>query len=231
MNRPKLTRKGQIHDNHSLCEAEKFYGNFENACYQTPARSKWIGTRLLVNRKLFICGIASLLFVAGVGRFRLFDLRSRFPKADVPVDVFGNQKTLTAFLTADQITVERLHYREKAGDNPWKIASYDRDPPILLNLYQSRMIQRIFARESTYGWSFMKSCAPDYGVLLTAHSKDTNVRVALCFQCYMFSVYDSEDNNAKHVNREDDFVYPASRMLAGLMKQLFPMDPEIQKLK
>ena len=183
-----------------------------------------------MNRKRIIYGLLALL-VAGLAWHGVLYWRSRPPKPDVPIAVFGSQQTLNAFLSASDVTVERLHYRRASPQNPWRLASYDRDAAIPVTAEQASMIQRVFAQESSSGWRFGKTCAPTYGVLLTARSSQSTFRIALCFECYIFGVYDSADDTAKAVNRENDFVSPASRSLIALAKELFPDDSEIQSIK
>ena len=183
-----------------------------------------------MNRKRIIYGFLALL-IAGLAWYGVLYWRSRPPKPNVPIAVFGSQQTLNAFLSASDVTAERLHYRRASRQNPWRLDSYDRDASFPVSAEQAHTIQQLFAQESSYGWQFAKMCAPTYGVLLTARSNQSTVRVALCFECYILGVYDSADDTAKPVNRENDFVSPASRSLVSLVKQLFPNDPEIQSLK
>ena len=180
-----------------------------------------------MNRKRIIYVFLALL-VIGLAWYGVRYWRSRPPKPSVPIAVFGSQQTLDAFLSASDVTAERLHYRRASPQNPWRLDSYDRDAPIPVTAEQANTIRQVFAQESSYGWQFGKMCAPNYGVLLTARSGHSTVRIALCFECYILGVYDSADDTAKPVNREKDFV---SRSLATLAKQLFPNDSDIQSLK
>jgi hypothetical protein len=149
-------------------------------------------------------------------------------KPDIPNQVFGSQQTLGAFRSASAMTAERLHYRRDAGQSIYKLESYDRGEQIPLTADQTALVQQIFTKDSTYGWQFAKACAPNYGVLFTARSGDATVRIALCFECGIFGVFDSADNSARAVNREVDFAPQAP---ASLVKRIFPADPEIQSLK
>jgi hypothetical protein len=92
-------------------------------------------------------------------------------------------------------------------------------------------VQQILSDESTYGWRSGSLCAPTYAVLFTARSQDEVIRIALCFRCSQIGVFDTADGNSRHVNREDNFGGAGGRMLVALTKQLFPDDPEIQKIK
>ncbi len=183
-----------------------------------------------MNRKIIFYGFLALLTV-GLAWYGVLYWRSRSPKPDVPIAVFGSRQTLTAFLSSADVFAERLHYRGASRQNPWKLDSYDRDTPIALSRDQALTIQQLFAQESTYGWRFNKMSAPNYGVLVTARSDQSTVRVALCFECYVLGVYDSEDGSANCVNRENDFIPHASRTLIKLSKEFFPNDPDIQRLK
>jgi hypothetical protein len=184
----------------------------------------------MINRKRIIYAFLALL-ILGLAWYGVLYWRSRPSKPNVPIAVFGSQQTLDAFLSASDVTAQRLHYRRAFPQNPWRLDSYDRDALIPVSAKQAQTIQQLFAQESSYGWRFAKMCAPDYGVLLTARSNQATVRVALCFECYILGVYDSADDTAKPVNRENDFVSPASRTLVSLAKQLFPNDSAIQSLK
>jgi hypothetical protein len=190
-----------------------------------------------VNQKRIIYVLLALLALGGAGYGVLY-WRSRPPKPtsdrqppehpNVPIAVFGSQQTLDAFLAASDISAQRLHYRRASGQSVLRLDSYDQDAPVAVTAEQANTIRQLFADESTYGWRFAKLCAPNYGVLLTARSNQSTVRIALCFECYIFGVYDSADDTAERVNRENDFV---SRSVATLAKQLFPNDPEIQSLE
>ena len=183
-----------------------------------------------MKRRLIVYGSLTL-FILGLVWFGVLYWRSRPSKPDVPIAVFGSQQTLSSFLSAADITAERLYYRSASHQSAWGLDNYDRDAAIALSAGQARIVQQLFAQESFYGWRFAKMCAPNYGVLLTAHSGQSTVRVALCFECYILGVYDSADDTAKPVNREKDFVSPASQALVRLVRELFPNDPAIQSLK
>jgi hypothetical protein len=154
------------------------------------------------------------------------------PKPNIPIAVFGSQHTLDSFLSATDLTAERLYYRRSSpSSNSYKLESYDRGTAVPMTAKQASRVKQLFVQENFYGWQFSKMCAPNYGVLLTAHSGQSTVRIAICFECYMLGVYDSSEGNVKPVNRESDFVPPASSTFVRLTKELFPYDPEIQKLK
>jgi hypothetical protein len=183
-----------------------------------------------VNRKRIIY-VSLALLVIGLAWCGVHYWRSRPPKPNVPIAVFGSQQAYDALLGASDITAERLHYRRESPEGPWRLVSYDRDVPISVTAEQANTIREVFAQESTYGWELGTLCAPIYGVIFTARSGQSTVRIALCFDCYLVGVYDSADGTAMPVNRENNFVWPASRSLVSLVKDLFPNDSDMQSLK
>jgi hypothetical protein len=182
-----------------------------------------------VKRKLII-GVLLNLLVLALAVLAIGFWRARPPKPNIARDVFGSEQTLSTFRTAQTVTAQRLHYRRENHQNPWKLGNYAQDAPVAVAPEQVRDLQRLLVQESSYGWRYGKTCAPNYGVLLTFRAEQAAVRVALCFECNIFGIYDSPDDSAKGINRENDFD-PARRPLVAIAKTIFPGDPAIQALK
>jgi hypothetical protein len=152
-------------------------------------------------------------------------------RRDVASYVFGDQKTLDMFLSAKQVTAERLHLKERTF--PRELSNYNRGSAVILSTSQTQDVQRLFSDAKAYTWNHLpkrgvvreKLCLPNYGVLLSFRVESHVVDVALCFECDLFAVF----VDGGRVNREEDLdlVRP---QLVGLVKALFPHDDQIRSL-
>jgi hypothetical protein len=182
-----------------------------------------------VKRKYIIGALLGIL-VLGVAVLAVGFWLARPPKPDITRDVFGSAQALLTFRAAQSVSAQRLHYRRDNPQNPWKLENYVQDAPVAVAPEQARELQRLLVQESSYGWGYVKACAPNYGVLLTFRAEQTAVRVALCFECNTLGIYDTPHEIAKDINREEDFD-PARRPLVAIAKAVFPTDSVIQALK
>ena len=183
----------------------------------------------MLSRKRILFAILGLI-TAIIGWYGFLYWRSRPPKPNVSVAVFGSQQTLNTFLSASDVTAERLHYGRESRQNSWKLKGYNHDAPVSVSGENAAALRQILAREPSYAWDIAKMCAPDYGVLFTFRTEQETVRVALCFDCNLIGIFNSTDDSVMRINREEDFD-PARHALIPVIKSLFPHDAAIQGLK
>jgi hypothetical protein len=154
-----------------------------------------------------------------------------FPVArNVPRLVFGSHERMDTLLGATEISVQRLHRIKDFQGSRKGLAGYERGAFRTLDPLQTARVQQILTDRSSYNWRIRNLCAPTYEILLTARTQEKEVHFALCFHCGKFGVFDSADNDEK-ANTENQLGGAGSRMLVHMVKQLFPDDPEIQKIK
>ena len=67
-------------------------------------------------------------------------------------------------------------------------------------------------------------------MVLNFHSKQSTLRIALCFDCDIAGIFDGEAENAQSINTGGDFD-PMHKQLVRIAKSIFPNDSEIQALK
>jgi len=182
-----------------------------------------------MNRKR-ITQVVLALLIAAAAFLAVGFWRSRPPKPDMVRDLFGNARILSTFETAQTVTAHRLHNRLNGDGNTYNLENYQQDAAVAVAPDLARRLQQVLLQENSYGWRYAKMCAPEYGVLFTFRSERGTARVALCFDCNIFGVYEGTDNAAKAVNREDDFD-PMRHSLLPMIKSIFPQDPIIQALK
>jgi hypothetical protein len=157
--------------------------------------------------------------------------------------VFCDEKNFEAFLSATQITAERLSLKEQPNGlttgGSWKLGDYARTAALRLSLPQIRKLRSLFLDESSYLWHseprpdgavVVKACIPDYGVLFTVRGGSGVLRIALCFRCDQFTIFAGEGDNPPRISEEGDFDLIRPQLLA-LVKQLFPEDTDIQALQ
>ena len=172
-----------------------------------------------------IASIAAVL-VTMLGVFIWLGFRVTQPTGDITTDIFGTAEVRSVFTTADTVSVRRLHWRRDPPQNPHKLENYNHGPSAPVPAATVQQLRALFQRTDSFAWNISKSCAPDYGVLVTFHSPQREIQLALCFQCGTFGTYDA----GSEVNAEEDFD-PIADKLVQLIKPLFPNDPEIQSLK
>jgi hypothetical protein len=179
----------------------------------------------------FVLLLIILVAAAGTGRWIVharhsYELSSR---------VFGGREAFDAFMSASEVTAERLHCN--SPDGSVDLADYRRDSPTPLSSAQVSELKHLFTQRDSYspqlrlpgpdsGFS-IKTCGPPfYGVLLTFRSTPL-VQMALCFRCDQFGIFVGD--GTRYVNRDDalDFMRPS---LIDLVKSIYPNDSQIQSL-
>jgi hypothetical protein len=160
---------------------------------------------------------------AGVARWLISAQRAN----EFGSHVFGTRAAFTAFTKSSRAKAERLRCNREFGSE--RLADYRRDPAVSLSLEQIRQLQGLFTDRSSYspelwdmppGSKTIKTCGPpSYGVLFTFEGRRP-IRIALCFRCNQFGVFLG--------NNDDDLIRAP---LVRLVKQIFPADPQIQRLK
>ena len=152
---------------------------------------------------------------------------------DVKTQVFGGEQNFTAFMSSKDVTIERLHRIPVDREHPyprdaWNLLCYRRHSLVHLSPERAREVKTLLSQPSAYGWDYTPACLPNYGVLLTFHSKP-EIKVALCFECDMLAVY-TDKHISKSVNQVEGFDSISSRLLA-IARGVYPKDSELAKLK
>jgi hypothetical protein len=144
--------------------------------------------------------------------------------------LFATQQIYDIFAAADAVTAERLFLRDP-NEPSGVLGSYHSHDPVRLSRSQVRRVQRLLRRPSSYDWGDTgKNCIVEYGVLLTFRSGSKTIRIALCFNCDWFGIFDSENPDAPSINSEADFD-PVRGQLVSLLQSIYPTDPQIQSLE
>jgi hypothetical protein len=153
------------------------------------------------------------------------------PNEEFIPKVFGNRQLFDVVVASQQVTAQRLHWRDRNEISPDVLSNYNRGPSVPVPASQAQRLKHLLQRSSSYyQGSNAKSCIPDYGVLFTFRSGDRAVQIALCFNCNMLDVFDGGDDKARSVNTLPDFD-PMRSDLVAIVKKVFPDDPEIQDLE
>jgi hypothetical protein len=152
------------------------------------------------------------------------------PNEELVSKAFGNRQIFDAFIASQQVTAQRLHWRDQNEISPDILSNYKREPSVVVPASQVRRLKRVMQRSSSYyQGSNSKNCIPDYGVLFTFRDHQRVIQVALCFKCNMLGVFDGGDDKARSVNTLPDFD-PMRGDLVAIVKKVFPDDSEIQAL-
>ena len=144
---------------------------------------------------------------------------------------FGSRQIFDTFIASQQVTAQRLHWRDRNERSADVLSNYKRGPSVAVPASQARRLKRLLQRSSSYyQGSNAKACIPDYGVLFTFRFGDRAVQVALCFNCNMLEVFDGGDDKARSVNTLPDFD-PMRSDLVAIVKKVFPDDAELGDLE
>lgn len=180
-----------------------------------------------VKKPRLIIVLPVAIFAFGV---YLYFLNGR-PNDEFISKTFGNRQVFDAFVASQQVSAQRLHWRDRREITPDVLSNYKRGPSVSVPAPQAQRLKRILQRSSShYQGSDRKACIPDYGVLFTFRSGDRAIQVALCFNCNMLDVFDGGDDKARSVNSLPDFD-PMRSDLVAIVKKVFPDDAEIQGLE
>jgi len=163
---------------------------------------------------------------------------AQIKRGDIANAVFGDDATFKAFMSAREVTAQRLHHR--GGDADWfALSGYTRNDAVPVPAARATQLRKLFGDSKSYTWSHIpdehgvssqKACLPDYGVLLTFRGGGAPVRVALCFECDMFAVFVGDSAKPRRVNTEEDSDLIRSA-LVEIVRSLFPHDADIQALQ
>jgi len=148
---------------------------------------------------------------------------------DLIHDVFKNQQNLESVIKSGQVTAQRLHLKA-VGDREDQLKDYAFDAPISLSNDQIQKIKSLLQNPKSYGWGEDVSCLPDYVALFRFHSGQQTIRIAFCFKCKMFGVFEGEDDTKRPINGTYMFS-PMRNEIVSFAKTIFPSDAEIQSLK
>jgi hypothetical protein len=165
-------------------------------------------------------------------------LAANVKRGDIAAGVFGDAPTLQTFISAAEVTAERLHHRAPSADY-YALPGYTRGPSTAVPTSQVTQLRKLFTDAKSYTWNHVpdehglvseKMCLPDYGVLLTFRDGKQVVQIALCFQCDLFAVFVGGGENPRRVNSEEDFDLIRGQLIE-VARALFPNDEEIRTLK
>jgi hypothetical protein len=176
----------------------------------------------------FLLCLTLLLF----GGYVYMSLQSSASRQEVVQQVFRDQQVFDSFLSSSKVTAQRLRQGpEQQSANSGILGGYISSNPVPVSRKDARKLKRLLQGPSSYYWGTnQKQCIADYGLLLTFHSGQSAVRVALCFKCNWLGVFDGLDANAREINTKLDFD-PARKKLVAIAKSIYPDDPEIQDLE
>ena len=167
------------------------------------------------------------------GGYVYMSVRSSASRQEVVQQVFRDQQVFDAFLTSSKVTAQRLRQgtEQESVANSGVLSGYVSSNPVPVSPKDARKLKRLLQGPSSYYWGTdQKNCIADYGLLLTFHSGQSAVRVALCFKCNWLGVFDGLDANAREINSKLDFD-PARKKLVAIAKSIYPGDSEIQDLE
>lgn len=145
-------------------------------------------------------------------------------------EVFGGAANEQRIMTAPRVTASRLYKKSDARATKHYDLQGLKDrsagPAIILTGDQARRLKKkLRSSKSYYFFQGVKPCAPEYGVLFTFEGKGEPAYLPVCFECGAFELYEGR----QYVSTADfDGMH---RDLVDLAKELFPSDPEIQKLE
>lgn len=181
--------------------------------------------RIMKWKSFILASVFLMSFVAGYKYWK-----NRPTQQDVIQQVFGNQQNFEVFTTSPQVTAQLLHLKRETRSFG-KLKGYVSDTPIQLSSAQARQVRRLLQTPSSFKFSrAKKACIPDYGILFAFRSNQKIVSVALCFNCDILGVFDSDYENAESINSEADFD-PVHGKFTAIAKSIFPNDPTVQSLK
>jgi hypothetical protein len=152
---------------------------------------------------------------------------------DVKTQLFGGEQNFAAFMSANDVIMERLHAipvdsQIPYARDPWDLSCYRRKSPVRLSSDQVRAVKSLINQPSAYEWGSTKACIPNYGILLKSRS-NPEIKIALCFECDMLAVY--AGNKMKHgVNTVDSFDKISDRLLA-IAKAVYPKDSDLAHVR
>lgn len=152
---------------------------------------------------------------------------------DVKTGIFGSQRNFDAFMSTNAITMERLKANPASSEIPYprepdNLLSYRRQSPVRLSSEQVKELKNLLTRSSAYEWDATRACVPNYGVLLTVHSKP-DIKIALCFECDMLAVYigDKTKHGVNSVSSFDNI----SPQLFAIARGVYPKDSDLAKVE
>lgn len=108
-------------------------------------RGRMLAHQLVLFSASLILSIGTLAIVMAVCFSVPWLIRAR---ADVADGIFGSRQRFNAFLSASEITAQRMHYRRKPSQNPTKLDNYDLGEPIPLAEAQASTVQQLFSQDS-----------------------------------------------------------------------------------
>lgn len=154
--------------------------------------------------------------------------KPQFTEADVAKQIFGDSKQMLAMVSAPSVTAYRLRPKTESDASVGSLVDgYTQGDPVPLSSQQTEAIKHLLRQPASYRLDVLSACIPEYGMLLTFKTEPYDIRVAVCFRCNQFAVFEQD----RRLNLEADVMSPMRPQLVSLAKTLFPADPEIESLE
>ena len=180
-------------------------------------------------RSVFLFALALVSAAAAAAQIR---------RGDIATAVVGDEATPKAFMSATEVTAQRLHHRARDADE-YLLSSHTRGSAVPVSVSLASQLRKLFENPRSYTWSHIpdarglvsqKACLPDYGVLLTFRGANRPIRIALCFECDLFAVFVGDSVDSQRVNKEEDIDLIRTQLIE-IVHSLFPHDKQIQNLQ
>src|SRR5689334_7858646 len=75
--------------------------------------------------------------------------RAGIPHEELVQRVFGSQQLLDSFVAAQQVTAQRLHWRDRNEISPDELSNYKREPSVSVSASQVRRLRHLVQRSSS----------------------------------------------------------------------------------
>lgn len=140
--------------------------------------------------------------------------------------MFGGEEAFRIIQQAKSIEGFRVDGDPLKESKGKKIDGYEiLSGPVAVSTEHARELAKILADPEIYGWMYKKSCGFHPGVAIRFTSEVGSIDILLCFECDIVAFF----QNGKDVGGED--FDSARGSVLGVIKDIFPLDKEIQALK
>jgi len=177
-----------------------------------------------MKRRLVLAAVVCVIAAATIAA--AFWLRSNEPKTPVET-MLGGAQVVETIRGPDRVEAHRLKpYDFIASERESTLADFPVESgPVDVSREVHSKVSAALLTHGSYGWEYAKSCIPRYGVRLTFIRGTNRVDILFCFECDILLVFNND-----RVSGGEDFD-PARPVFVKAIKQIFPQDKVIQKLK
>lgn len=133
-------------------------------------------------------------------------------------EFLGGKNNLEVLQKFDKATAFRIETGDQENEKNAKVLS-----TTTLTKAQSQKLVELLSSDNSYIWDESKKCLPNPGVLIEFEKGAQKISLRFCFECQILIL---GDTTKKHVDFD-----PITQELIKLMKEVFPKDAAIQKLK